>query len=150
MGDNSLFGYCVKIYEKSLIASAIKLSYESDALHKGGLFYYEYNDVSNIWVEQQDLSASDLNANDLLGFKLDMDASFIVASTYEGFGSNTIKGSKVYIYEKNEDGSFNQIQKLRATYNDGMDDIEGLHILVIVLNCKNMIIQWVIFYLSVQ
>ena len=121
LGDNSLFGYSVKIYKTSLVASAVKLSYESDALHKGGLFYYEYINSSDSWVEQQDLSADDLNANDLLGFKLDMDASFIVASTYEGYSTNTNKGSKVYVYKKDDNGSFNQIQKLKALDNDNQE-----------------------------
>ena len=99
---NNWFGYSVSIYEDTLVIGATQ--------NRGFAFIYEKNS-NGVWSQKQKITASDGISGDDFGNSVSIYEDTIVVGSvqmYYGEGS-------AYIFEKNSNGEFKQIQKMIAS-----------------------------------
>lgn len=77
--------------------------------------------ISQIFTESQKIITSDRNADDRMGWSVDMDGNFAVVGAYgDDFGDTDPNMGSAYVYEKIE-GNWTQVQKLIASDQDDYD-----------------------------
>lgn len=104
------FGDEVAIDGNYAIVTAL---FDSDAgVQTGSAYVFEL--VGGVWTEVQKLNASDMASNDRYGSDVAIhgDRAVIGAHYNDGVGENS---GAAYIYERDEEGSWNEIQKITAT-----------------------------------
>lgn len=86
----------------------------------GGAYIFEYNAGSSSWTEQQKLVASDRSAGDELGYRVALSGSVAVATSFRNQldenGANAMQDAgAAYVFERQADGSWAELQKLVAS-----------------------------------
>ena len=112
-----IFGRVVSIYEDTIVVGAY--GDDDKGSNSGSAYIFEKN--SNGEFEQiQKIKASDGASNDYFGYSVSIYENTIVVGAY---GDDDRRGS-AYIFEKNSNGEWNQIQKITASYGRA-DDMFG-------------------------
>lgn len=119
----NLFGRNVSIDEDYLIVSAHQnhtdSNNENPLGNAGAAFIFEKNS-EGIWEEVNKVVASDRTGNDRFGSSVSIsNTTAIVSASWESEdsgGLNTMnKSGSAYVFERDDDGSWNEIQKLVAS-----------------------------------
>lgn len=110
LGDN--FGYSVSIDGDNIIVGA-SWSNNEGGLDIGAAYIFERDDLG-VWTEVQKLNASDATFNDSFGWTVSVSGDNVAIGaplTDEGAGD----AGSTYIFERNDDGMWIEVQKLTAS-----------------------------------
>lgn len=133
--DNVWFGTTAAIKGTTLVVGA---AWDDSTLVNQGAAYVFYRDLGGIdnWGEIKKLIASDANGDDLFGYDVALDGTYVVVGAAWSAGGGTERG-QAYIFAKDEGGADNwgEAQRLRAS--DGANEdwfgfavaVDGLYIL---------------------
>ena len=101
------FGYSVSIYENAIFTAT------RDSANMGALYVFEKNQIGN-WEEIQKIRGSNIRRDDYFGYSVSIyEDTIVVGTIYNDFYKD--KPSSVFIFEKNQDGIWNEIQKITAS-----------------------------------
>ncbi len=93
--------------------------------HAGAAYIYE-RQVDGSWVEVQKIVASDRHAQDNFGTSVSIDGSVAVIGAYKRDETNSSnvflnQVGAVYVFERDADGQWNEVQKLLAADMDSLN-----------------------------
>ena len=108
------FGYSVSIYEDTIVVGAY-----GDNSYKSSAYIFEKNS-NGVWSQIQEITASDGAAGDGFGGSVSIYEDTIVVGAPYDDDKGSYSGS-AYIFEKNSNGEFKQIQKIESRYGDSND-----------------------------
>ena len=103
------FGYSVSIYEDTIVVGAY--GDDDKGSDSGSAYIFEKNSNED-WEEIQKITASDGAIYNRFGYSISIYNETIVVGTYDD--RNSESGS-AYIFEKNSNGAWSQIQKITAS-----------------------------------
>lgn len=115
------FGGSVAISGTTAVVSAFdKDAFGVNTYLHAGTFYIFERDTVGVWQEKQKILALDTGAGDHFGYKIAISNNYIiVGSPIDGEdenGNNTLNASgSAYIFEKDGNGVWNQVQKIVAS-----------------------------------
>ncbi|MEQ8471446.1 MAG: FG-GAP repeat protein [Marinoscillum sp.] len=103
---------------------AIVGSYGDDS-YTGAAYIFE-RDVNGDWNEVEKLAASDAASNDTFGAAVAIDGDYAIVGAYaedeDDSGSETKEDAgSAYIFERDVDGNWNEVQKIVASDRDNQD-----------------------------
>eukprot|EP01084_Bolivina_argentea_P047682 87886_1 len=105
----------VHIYMKMIIKDhGMKLDDNSNGIEAGSAYIYE-NDNKGSWNEVTKLIASDGTDNDYFGYSVSLAPPFAIIGARGDDNSNGIDAGSAYIYENDNNGSWNEVRKLIAS-----------------------------------
>lgn len=98
----------------------------ANTLDKAGSCYIFERDGTGTWNEVQKIVASDRNADDMFGFNVDIDGTYLIASAHQEdedvAGTNTLNNAgSAYIFERDGAGVWVEVQKIVASDRGGSD-----------------------------
>lgn len=111
------FGWAVDIYEDLAVVGAYADDFGPVDPNMGSAYVYEK--TGGEWIQIQKLTNSDQQDYDRFGWSVAIDGDFIVVGAYgedeDENGENTLsKAGSAYIFQRNEDGIYEEIQKIVA------------------------------------
>ena len=80
----------------------------------GSVYVFERDDDDDLWIQTQKLNHSDPEVSDWFGQDISISGNYAVISTRYTDGAGSQSGS-AYIFERDEDGLWSEIQKLTAS-----------------------------------
>ena len=106
----------------------------------GAVYIYDYS-LRGVWIQIQKVVASDRNSDDFFGGAIAMSGNYLVVGAggedEDANGGNRVEGSgSAYIFERNQDGFWVEIQKIvasdraHANFFGGSISISGDYIIV--------------------
>ena len=134
--DDTWFGTTVAVQGTIAVVGA---AWDDSTVTNQGAAYVFYKDMGglDLWGQVKKLVASDADDEDLFGYDVAIDGSYILAGAFRAAGGGTERG-QAYIFSKDEGGAdaWGEVQRLRAS--DAANDdrfgysvaIEGLFLLV--------------------
>ena len=102
------FGISVSIYENTIVIG------DHGGNHKRGFAYIFEKDSNGDWNQIQILAASDRRSGDIFGHSVSIYENTIIVGAYGDDDKGYSSGS-AYIFEKDSNGEFEQIQKITAS-----------------------------------
>ncbi len=102
---NDTFGYDIEMHNNTLIVSSL-----NDDL-AGSAYIFESDNNGN-WTEVQKITASDAKIQDQFGFSVSLYGDFAVVGVPFKKENNTADTGAVYIFRKNNTGTWEQTQKI--------------------------------------
>lgn len=104
-------------------------SVDGSSSDSGAVYIYE-KDVSNNWVQTQKIFNSDARQFDRFGVSVDLDENYLIVGArsqdYDVNGNNFIDSSgAAYIFEKDTDGDWIEVQKLVASDRESFQPLFG-------------------------
>ena len=112
-GSYDYFGYSASISEDVIVVGAI---HDDDKGSNSGSAYIFEKNQNGIWEEVQKITASDGASNDYFGYSASISEDKIVVGAFGDDDKGSDSGS-AYIFEKNQNGIWEEVQKIRT--NDG-------------------------------
>jgi hypothetical protein len=126
--NEEFFGYSVAIQGDLIFVSAIKdrINEELFEIPTGSVMIYE-KDANGVWTGIQRLRASDYGHSDSFGSSIDIDGDFLVVGAkhqnYDANNQNKVIGAgAAYLFQKDVNGTWNEIQKITASHRDYSDN----------------------------
>ena len=112
--ESDCFGNSVAIDKEIVIVGAYG---NDDNGSLSGSAYIFTPDENGTWVEQNKLTASDADENDIFGFTVDISGNTVIIGAY---GDNSNSGAS-YIFSKNIDGNWIERSKILAVDTEDTD-----------------------------
>lgn len=124
------FGNSVSIHANYIIIGA---TVWADSLSTGSAFIFERDNLG-IWKQIQKVTPSDGQSNDQFGISVSINSKYAVIGAdkedEDVFGNNTLEeAGSAYIYERDSNGSWNQVQKITAS-DRGIGDSFGYSVAI--------------------
>ncbi len=123
MNGDDRFGYSVSISGDYAVVGAILEDEDTagiNTMDKAGSAYLFERNESGLWNEMQKIVASDRAALDYFGWSVSISGNYALVGAYtedeDATGGNTISGAgSAYVFERNESGSWIEVQKIVAS-----------------------------------
>eukprot|EP01084_Bolivina_argentea_P183079 315978_1 len=132
--DDDYFGYSVSIAPPFAFIGAY-LDDNSNGIGAGSAYIYE-NDNKGSWNEVSKLIASDGATGGYFGYSVSIAPPFALIGAYFDDNSNGIRAGSAYIYEKDNNGSWNEVSKLLASDGVAGDNfgwsVHGMKLVVLL------------------
>jgi predicted lipoprotein len=109
---NDNFGHSVSVNGSNAIIGAYLL--DTDGVNAAGACFVFERNVAGNWQEVQQLKANDKEANDNFGISVGIDGNFAVVGASGEDNAFSAAGA-IYIYERAEDGQWDEKTKLQAS-----------------------------------
>jgi hypothetical protein len=117
------FGYSISI---SCDYAVVGATYEDEdnlgqnTMNDAGSAYIFEHKESGHWKEVQKIVASDRDTDDLFAYRVSISNKYLIVSTYkeseDELGENTLTNAgSAYIFERDENGNWNEVQKIVAS-----------------------------------
>jgi len=141
---NHWFGRSVSIYDTYCVIGSpgnTTDSYGENKLFRSGAAYIFKLDNDGSWVEIQKIVSSDRNREEAFGYSVALDEDYLVIGNYkdcqdESGGDSIYFAGSAFIYEKDANNIWNEVQKIVASDRDYLDifghdvSISGNYIIV--------------------
>lgn len=122
------YGYSVAIDSNVAVVGAKAedhSEFEAAFLHNAGSAYIYTRDISGVWSPQK-IDASDRDVGDHFGIEVDIAGDYMVIGAEaqnfdEDVADELSNAGAAYIFEKEDDGTWEEIQKIDASDRDSLD-----------------------------
>lgn len=128
-GLDNFFGYAVAIEGDYIFVSVYKDRIDEDRYEKiaGSVIVFK-KDANDVWNPIQKIRSSDIRIGDEFGIDIAVEGNFLVVGAtnqdYDENDDNSINGAgAVYVFERNNNDVYNQVQKLIPSNRDSQDNI---------------------------
>lgn len=128
-GLDNFFGNAVAIQGDFIFVSVYKDRIDEDRYEKiaGSVIVFK-KDVNDIWNPIQKIRSNDIKIGDEFGTDIAVDGNYLVVSAisqdYDEADDNSQNGAgAVYVFERNIDDSYTQIQKMIPSHRESFDNV---------------------------